>query len=716
MTRRASLACVSLLMAALLPGCLDINDLPSKHAEPDGALPDAPEAGSDAGPLSDGGLADGGPGALAILTHTLPEGEAGKPYAAELGGAGPSGLALTFAVSGGALPDGVQLESEPGSSPKLAGTPRVAGEFPLTVSLRAGDEQVEQSFVLRVAPSSDLSVLAQLLPPARAKEAYQASLTVHNAQGAVTWSVVSGALPGNVSVQADASGAKLAGKPGLPGMYAFELEARDAMGRKARRSFSLRVDGAPAWVAARIEPDKGCGPYDAFLLDASPEGLTRHPRSLRDRGDECGGSFQFSPGGQWLYFQLTRAGKTSHALIDLRGDPDAALVFQWLEFAPLNVLGAEPLWSSDGSHLLFWSQANESDALARVVDVTGASPVISTLDGEFIPGGAWSPDGKKLALYGSSESSVRVVSFEGTEPSSTDLELGEKGDRIRTVRFTPDGKSILYERDGKFARSVCLEDLTSAELSPVVLLQGDVASDLALHQALSPEGARAAALEEGKVHALDFTGRFPEVFHHELPGVSPRMAKGAWAVDGTRLIAFNPVDHTHYLLSAASSGAAVALPLQRVLGASDVIAFVRFMSQVPTVIASISTGPVDGLILPRGAIYRLDEGIAELWARTTTLYGDVQYAAPELLVLGSELLDVSVDDASGFPRDTQLYASDVDLVPSVDERREAIYFCQNDLEGAQATLRRVDTAVSRSAETLSAFDAASGQCQITFAP
>ncbi len=167
---------------------------------------------------------------LAITTTSLATGLQGQPYTQillEQGGVGN----LTWTVAG-ALPTGMTF------SPQgiLGGTPTVSGTFPLTFTVTDSSTPVKTfSLGLTLQVAGQFVFSTTTLPNAVTHNAVQPAvpystqlLTSGGAGGAVSFSVVSGALPPSIALNAATGALSSASVTDLAGNYNFTIQAVSA--------------------------------------------------------------------------------------------------------------------------------------------------------------------------------------------------------------------------------------------------------------------------------------------------------------------------------------------------------------------------------------------------------------------------------------------------------------------------------------------------------
>jgi hypothetical protein len=172
---------------------------------------------------------------VAFATESLPDAVVGQAYSARLeavGGQPP------FVFSGAGLPAGLSLSGDG----VLSGTPGEVGRFRFTLSVRNQLGIVRsQAFELEVVDDDGLRVLSDVLPRARAGEAYDATLEAEGGRPPLQWQRF-GMEPLPPGLALDEAGV-LAGTPTTPNVYRFAVEVRDAAGRVSRAPIELRVEG-----------------------------------------------------------------------------------------------------------------------------------------------------------------------------------------------------------------------------------------------------------------------------------------------------------------------------------------------------------------------------------------------------------------------------------------------------------------------------------------
>jgi type II secretory pathway component GspD/PulD (secretin) len=178
------------------------------------------------------------PGPLGIGTTSLPNGVVGTAYSTTLQSAGGTGR-VTWSVTAGSLPAGLTLNASTGA---ISGAPAAAGTSNFTVTLT--DSASPPQFVTK-SLSIEIDALRPALAIATASlangvlgQAYNQTLVTSGGKAPFTWSIVSGALPTGLAL--NATGA-ITGTPTVFGNFAFTVQVTDssATALTAQKQFSL---------------------------------------------------------------------------------------------------------------------------------------------------------------------------------------------------------------------------------------------------------------------------------------------------------------------------------------------------------------------------------------------------------------------------------------------------------------------------------------------
>lgn len=185
------------------------------------------------------------PASLTVVTPSLPGGQVGTPYAADLSAAGSAGP-YTWSLASGSLPAGLQLSS----SGVIGGTPTTSGGGIFTVRVTDG-AAATATRVLSITVTGVLDITTRALPEARTGTAYTAVLGVSGGAPPFTWTTVAGALPPGLALAADGT---ISGTASALGTYTFTVRATDSLGDVAEQEYTLPAVNTLTWDAQPATP------------------------------------------------------------------------------------------------------------------------------------------------------------------------------------------------------------------------------------------------------------------------------------------------------------------------------------------------------------------------------------------------------------------------------------------------------------------------------
>lgn len=238
---------------------------------------------------------------LTLLSpRTLPRALAGQPYTFTFtagGGTAP----YTWAVTGGALPQGLQLAASTGM---LSGTSLTPGAYLFTVRVtdNAGASRTD-SFTLVV--TTGLAILTESLPVATTGASYSQTLAASGGTPPYAWAVIAGALPPGLTLSQQGV---LAGTPASSGSFAFTVRVTDSAAAAAERTLSITVRDAliitnasplasasfGVFYTLTFEAGGGLSPYQWRIASGLlPEGVSLTPTGVLAGTPRLGGLFRF---------------------------------------------------------------------------------------------------------------------------------------------------------------------------------------------------------------------------------------------------------------------------------------------------------------------------------------------------------------------------------------------------------------------------------------
>jgi uncharacterized protein (TIGR03437 family) len=165
----------------------------------------------------------------------LPGATMASPYNQTLAASGGT-PPYVWSVAGGALPAGISLNASSGT---INGVPGLAGSFSFTAQVKDSAGIMASIFLLLTVSSRPAIVTASPLPPGVIGTAYQLSLSGSGGTPPYQWSLLAGALPAGLSL--DASSGAIGGKLSAPGHASFTVQLQDSAGILAAKPFDITV-------------------------------------------------------------------------------------------------------------------------------------------------------------------------------------------------------------------------------------------------------------------------------------------------------------------------------------------------------------------------------------------------------------------------------------------------------------------------------------------
>lgn len=602
-----------------------------------------------------------------ILTRSLPPGEWGEAYQASIEGESMNGGPVQWQVIGGWLPPGVVLVASSTATVSLSGTPRVAGDFDLTIEMSDGGGTAVADLSIRVAPSSRLAIENAVLPSALLGSPYERVVRVRNASGPVSWTVVDGALPAGIAV---ADGA-LVGTPGAVGRFDFELEARDGAGDTARARFMLFVRPQPMWVLMH-HGEVFCGPSDVTALEVTG-GVAGESRVVATgQGGGCStgvGDLTVSADSRFGAFEVGSLSASSRYLVDLRG-----------ESSPARFLGPQPgdrsgllEWSPDATMARFTTETQPWQYRHWVLDLTAPTPTpVPLASGPASLHIEWSPDGRKLAFVSSDSNTLHVAERgDGTSWTTRSYDIGPSSGTW-PVHWTPDSRRVVYGRHGPAqARGVFQLDTTAAAPSPVRLTPPGLDHNGNYIQ-MSPDGALLLVPTYSDTYVIDMSS---ESVHTRRVA---RSIYAGWIVpspDGRKVLIRESPSPSSWMIVDLEAQTPTPVPV----GIEGID--VRQLDWTPDS-QSLIVSADEGLYLATPGAPAILEQIDPTW-------GHVAFPAPDLVLNDNRVIDLAVPAGE---REPFVLPYDLPLgVAEVDPDLARVYFFSSETRSfGLADLRAAD--------------------------
>lgn len=444
------------------------------------------------------------------VSAELPEAGAFVPFSGQIrvsGGSAP----YRFAVTDGALPDGLSLDAESGA---IAGTPRQVGEagFMVTVTDANG---FTASLPVSLAVEQVFTVtLPEALADGREAQAYGQSLGANGGTVPYAYAVTSGALPGGLVL--DPQSGVLSGTPTGPGSFAFTVTATDANGVAGSGDYTLVIVDAVTLVpdTALDSPVAGA-PYRKVLSVAG--GRSPYRFALVSGALPQGMSLDAATGT--IAGTATEAGTFSFAVAIT--DADGASVTQSFALAV-----AAPVIDL----ILDLPMAGAGQPFQSGVVITGgAEPFQFTLSGALPAGLVFDPQTGRISgtptqsgsfpviiaatdANGFVQSTEALIEVQDTAPP-VDLVVGDidltslyGADYAQTISVTGGTAPYAFAIEAGALPEGLTLDPTSGAISGTPRQTGRFSMLLAIRDSAGNRAQRSFALE---VDALPFTPDFP---------------------------------------------------------------------------------------------------------------------------------------------------------------------------------------------------------------
>ena len=221
--------------------------------------------------------------ALAITPASLPGGTWGMAYSQTLTAA-PCMTACTYAVSSGALPNGLVLNTATGV---ISGTPSLVGSYSFVVTASDGSRTATQAYTVAIAGVT-LTVGPATLAGTTANAPYSQQVVGIGGSGVYTaFAVTAGALPAGLVLNPTTG--VISGRPTAGGSYTFSITVTDSGGNVGVQAYTVVIAAVvigigPASLPAGMQGNAynqtvvgsgGTAPYTYSVSGgALPAGLT----------------------------------------------------------------------------------------------------------------------------------------------------------------------------------------------------------------------------------------------------------------------------------------------------------------------------------------------------------------------------------------------------------------------------------------------------------
>jgi hypothetical protein len=221
------------------------------------------------------------PAAPAVTTGALVAGTVGTAYSGTLAASG--GIPpFTWTLTSGTLPAGINMNA----AGVLSGTPTAAGVGTTNLTFKVTDSGTATAMsatatlglTIAAAPAITFTTTTATLAKGTYKSAYTSTVTATGGAGALTYTLLSGALPAGLTMSP--AGA-ITGSPTVVGSFPFTVQAADAFGDTGTQALTLTTSYPALAVTPLIPPTGYAGStYTSTTLAATGGSGTGYTWSL----------------------------------------------------------------------------------------------------------------------------------------------------------------------------------------------------------------------------------------------------------------------------------------------------------------------------------------------------------------------------------------------------------------------------------------------------
>lgn len=203
---------------------------------------------------------------LYIITDSvLPSVKVLHDYSVTIIASSVSGSVITWSLVSGDIPEGLTFSTSTGT---LSGTPTTEGTYTFTIGATAGTLTARKEFTLEVRPPLYITTPSPL-PTVKAGSYYEVVLSTDiDSDMIVTWSVISGDLPGGLTLRSNTG--VISGIPDTEGTYVFVIHAVAGL-LETSKTFILTVKPALSIITDSELPDARLNESYSFTLETDAE-------------------------------------------------------------------------------------------------------------------------------------------------------------------------------------------------------------------------------------------------------------------------------------------------------------------------------------------------------------------------------------------------------------------------------------------------------------
>ena len=180
--------------------------------------------------------------AMYIVNNSIPEGEVNKSYSTTLGVSGGKSK-YTWSATG--LPSGLKISSDG----KISGTPSVAGNYNVTVTVTDANKTKASKTIVITIKAGPLSISTNSLANGTINTSYTSTVSGSGGTKSYTWSA--SGLPSGLTMS---TAGVISGKPTVVGSYNVNITLRDTGGSSVSKTISIKINTLPLTIVTSTLP------------------------------------------------------------------------------------------------------------------------------------------------------------------------------------------------------------------------------------------------------------------------------------------------------------------------------------------------------------------------------------------------------------------------------------------------------------------------------